>query len=100
MAKSKKLLKAKDAKFDEFYVENYEKYKSPTLNVGLIPKSYFNKDKKEEVVPAGLGLIETISYVMNDGAKQYEEHVGNVSYKTIPPEQIKKLFQKLFGTRS
>ena len=73
----------------DFYMKNYEKLKSPTLMVALIPKEFFKKNKIEETVTSNLDLINTILYVFNDGAKQYREHQGNVYYETIPKEWLK-----------
>lgn len=73
----------------KFYSETYEKFSSPILNVGLISKQVVGKNDVSKTVPRDLGLIDTIIYTMNDNAKQYTEHIGNVSHKTILPENIK-----------
>lgn len=73
----------------KFYSETYKKFSSPTLNVGLISKQVVGKSDIEKTVPRDLGLIDTIVYTMNDNAKQYIEHTGNVSHETILPENIK-----------
>lgn len=36
-----------------------------------------------------MDLLNTITYVLNDGTKQYTEHNDNVYYKTISPEYFK-----------
>lgn len=72
-----------------FYSETYEKFSSPTLNVGLISKSVVGKNDVLKTVPRNLPLIDTIITTMTDSEKQYTEHVGNVSHETISPEHIK-----------
>lgn len=71
----------------QFYQENYAKFESPVLNVGLISKKTVDKDTLE--IPDDLDLLDTITFVLNDNAHQYIEHKGNVAYETITPEQIK-----------
>lgn len=73
----------------KFYSETYEKFSSPTLNVGLISKSVVGKNDVLKTVPRNLPLIDTIITTMTDSEKQYTEHVGNVSHETISPEHIK-----------
>lgn len=72
----------------QFYSENYAKFVSPLINVGLISKSVVGKNDAS-FVPANLGLLETITYVMRDGANQYKEHVGNVHNEVILPQNIR-----------
>lgn len=73
----------------KFYLETYQKFSSPTLNVGLISKQIVGKSDISKTVPSNLGLIDTIIYTINDNAKQYIEHIGNVSHETISPKSIK-----------
>ena len=73
----------------EFYEQQYNKFSSPKLNVALIPKSVVGKDNIKATETQDLDLISTISFVLKDGAKQYKEHVGNVSQETIPPQNFK-----------
>lgn len=72
-----------------FYVEQYSKFSSPKLNVALIPKVVIGKNNIEETVPANLNLLDTITFVMHDEAKQYVEHQGNVYYEVIFPDDIR-----------
>lgn len=71
-----------------FYQQNYDKFSSPKLNVGLISKQLVGKDDVSKAVPDDLGLIETIIYTMRDKAMEYKEHQGNVYYETISPSDI------------
>ena len=72
-----------------FYLENYKKFASSTLNVGLIPKRVVGKNDISKSVKPNLGLYETIISVMNDSENQYKEHVGNVCNDVILPQNIK-----------
>lgn len=76
------------SKVVQFYKDNYSKFSSPNLNVGLISKKLVGKDDVSKAVPASLGLLETISYTMQDKANQYQEHQGNVYMGIIPPSEI------------
>ena len=71
-----------------FYQQNYDKFSSPKLNVGLISKKLVGKDDISKAVTDNLGLIETIIYTMRDKALEYTEHQGNVYYDTISPSNI------------
>ena len=73
----------------DFYHNYYNKFSSPKLNVALIPKRVVGKSDVSKVVPSNMDLLSTISYVLNDGSKQYTEHNGNVCFETISPEQFK-----------
>lgn len=72
-----------------FYSNNYQRFSSPKLNVGLISKKLLGKDDIEKVVPSGMNLSDTITYVLSDGARQYVDHHGNVYMGTILPSDIK-----------
>lgn len=73
----------------QFYQETYNRFSSPVLNVGLIPKTVVGKSDISKVVPSELGLLDTITYTMRDKAGQYIEHQGNVHTETINPSNIK-----------
>lgn len=72
----------------KFYEEQYNKFSSPKLNVALISKNFLGKDNVSKVVPQNLDLLNTITYVLNDGAKQYTEHNGNVYIGVIPSDKL------------
>lgn len=61
-----------------FYEKNYIKYSSPKLNVALIPKKVLGKSDISKALPNDMNLLDSITYVLNDGAKEYVEHKGNV----------------------
>lgn len=69
----------------EFYKMNYAKYSSSKLNVALISKKTLGKDDIEKTVPRDMDLLSTITYVLNDKANQYSEHIGNVYNGIISP---------------
>lgn len=73
----------------DFYIQTYDKFSSPKLNVALIPKKILGKDDISKVVPSDMDLFSTMTYVLRDGAKQYVEHQGNVYTGTISPEKFK-----------
>ena len=73
----------------DFYIQTYDKFRSPKLNVALIPKKILGKDDISKVVPSDMDLFSTMTYVLRDGAKQYVEHQGNVYTGTISPEKFK-----------
>ena len=72
----------------DLYQQNYDKYSSPKLNVGLISKQLVGKNDVSRAVPSDLGLLDTIIYTMKDKASEYTEHQGNVYYDTISPSDI------------
>lgn len=73
----------------DFYTKTYDKFSSPKLNVALISKKMLGKNTISNVVPSDMDLFSTITYVLKDGARQYEEHKGNVYNGTISPENFK-----------
>ena len=70
----------------KFYSESYQRYSSPKLNVALISKKTLSKDKVLTEKTKDMSLKQLINYVLNDEAKQYIEHVGNVYHGTLKPE--------------
>lgn len=72
----------------DFYKKYYSKFSSPKLNVALIPKRVIGKDIIFNVLPNDMNLFSTISYVLNDGSRQYTEHNGNVYEGTIFSNQF------------
>ncbi len=72
-----------------FYRKTYETYKSPRLCSALISKKRLGKDNIDKAVPSNMDLLNTINYVLKDGAKEYVEHQGNVYIGKISPEDFK-----------
>lgn len=73
----------------QFYQESYNRFSSPVLNVGLIPKKVVGKSDILDAVPSELGLFDTITYTMRDKSGQYLEHQGNVHTENIDSANIK-----------
>ena len=84
-----KLSMKETKKVIDFYTLTYNKYKSPKLNVALIPKHILGKSDISKVVPSDMDLLSAITYVLFDGAKEYVEHKGNVYYGIIPSSEFK-----------
>lgn len=72
----------------DFYQKHYAKFSSAKLNVALIAKRTVGKDIITDAVVQDMDLFETINYVLNDGARQYTEHDGNVYAGNIKPEDL------------
>lgn len=72
----------------DFYNKYYQLYRSPQLKVALIPKSVVGKDDVSELGVEDKGVVDTISSVLRDEKKQYEEHIGNVSHADIPADSF------------
>lgn len=72
----------------DFYQKHYAKFSSAKLNVALIAKRTVGKDIITDAVSQNMDLFETINYVLNDGARQYTEHDGNVYAGDINPEDL------------
>lgn len=88
LCKNAELSELETKKVIKFYQEFYNKFSSPKLNVVLIPKQVVGKDNITKAVNANMDLISTITYVLNDGSREYTEHQGNVYKERILPEKF------------
>ena len=88
LCKNAALSQEESQKVISFYEKNYEKLKSPELNVALISRKVVEKDKITAAVSEDMGLTETINSVLHDEKKQFREHIGNVSTTDIKPEDL------------
>ena len=71
-----------------FFNQQYDKFSSSKLNIALIPKRVVGKDDISKVGVQNMDLLNTINFVLGDGAKQYLDHEGNVYKETIKPKDF------------
>ena len=78
LCKNAGLSEQETAKVKKLFEDTWEKLGQEELTTALIPKEKIGKADIDQAVPDNLSVEDTISYVLGDKAKQFEEHKGNV----------------------